>query len=129
MNIINRARGTDKTTSLIYTSYVTGYPIVTCSAQRVNNIKHMAEEMQVKVNAFSVHDWQTYMKRCYPDGHVLIDDPDGHVLIDDADAILEAALSAFLGGANIMACTMAIPCIDRQIKNQAAEEKNGKGEE
>lgn len=120
MNIINRARGTDKTTSLIYTSYVTGYPIVTCSAQRVNNIKHMAEEMQVKVNAFSVHDWQTYMKRCYPDGHVLI---------DDADAILEAALSAFLGGANIMACTMAIPCIDRQIKNQAAEEKNGKGEE
>lgn len=47
--LIIKNRGTGKTTSLIYTSAITGYPIVVSHTYMLRNIKALATEMGITI--------------------------------------------------------------------------------
>lgn len=45
MNLINKPRGSGKTTQLIFTSVTVGYPIVCHNIAMVEQIKYMADKL------------------------------------------------------------------------------------
>ncbi len=59
MKIINRERGTGKTTMLISTAYVTGNPIITSTMNNKNNLLDMAERMGMSANieVYTIDEW------------------------------------------------------------------------
>ena len=109
MKIINKVRGSDKTTSLIYTSYTTGYPIIAANEQRRHNILCMADQLGVDVKVETVDMWDKQMSKYYPRTKILL---------DDVDEILEQVLTSFFGGREIVACTMSIPCEEGRLKKK-----------
>lgn len=66
-------RGTGKTTSLIMDAYYTGLPIITTTKMRADYIVATAEQMGVKVEAFSVKEWDKN-KSGRPNNQVLVDE-------------------------------------------------------
>ena len=108
MKIINKVRGSDKTTSLIYTSYTTGYPIIAADEQRRRNILCMARELGIDVKVETVELWHRQGEGKYY--------PNTKILLDDVDAILEQVLTNFFGGREIIACTMSIPGEEGRLK-------------
>lgn len=90
MNFVTGGRGSGKTTALIYTSAVTGYPIVTDSYHKAEYIKRQAEKLNVKIPQ------PTCLVDCkkYSNGYNKVTTP---VLVDDADVIIERALTEYLG--------------------------------
>ena len=113
MKIINKVRGSDKTTSLIYTSYTTGYPIIAADEQRRHNILCMARQLGIDVNVETVKLWGRQSGKYYPNTKILL---------DDVDVILEQVLSSFFGGREIVACTMSIPCEEGRLKKKEEPE-------
>ena len=113
MKIINKVRGCDKTTSLIYTSYTTGYPIIAANEQRRRNILCMARELGIDVKVETVELWDRQMSKYYPRTKILL---------DDVDEILEQVLTSFFGGREIVACTMSIPCEEGRLKKKEEPE-------
>lgn len=113
MKIINKVRGSDKTTSLIYTSYTTGYPIIAANEQRRRNILCMARELGIDVRVETADMWDKLGSKYYSGTKILL---------DDVDAILEQVLSSFFGGSEIVACTMSIPCEEGRLKNKQEPE-------
>lgn len=49
MRIINKRRGAGKTTALIYTSYVMGYPILTFSRKNISIIQSTASQLGLTI--------------------------------------------------------------------------------
>ena len=114
MKIINRGRGTGKTTMLISTAYVTGRPIITYTKNNKNNLINTANAMGISDN-IEVYTMNEWLER-----HKLYTLNDG-ILVDNVELILVEALSKFLN-ANVIAGTMTIPMDN--IKDDVKE--NGK---
>ena len=111
MRIINRGRGTGKTTMLISTAYVTGKPIITSTMNNKNNLMSMAEKMGILTNieVYTINEWLEY-HRSYM--------PNNEILVDNVELILGDVLSKFLN-ANVIAGTMTVPMDN--IKDDAKE--------
>ena len=100
MKIVNRGRGTGKTTILIHTAYVTGYPIIVYSEDRARQVRTQAIELGCKdIEVMSYEE----LKRYYP-RNVLTN----KILVDESSDFLELALSKLLQG-EVVGCTMTIP--------------------
>ena len=100
MKIINRNRRSGKTTMLIHTAYVTGYPIVVKNSLRAEQVKDQAESLGCgKITVISFAELNT----CYPSHNKF----DG-VLVDEATDFIEIALERLLMN-EIKACTLTIP--------------------
>jgi hypothetical protein len=85
-------RGTGKTTSLIMDAYYTGFPIVTTSITRRNNIQYQANQMGMScVKVMTIHDLENLK------GH---DNPE-QVLIDELEDVLTALLGCRVVKANM----------------------------
>lgn len=98
MKILNMPRGTGKTTKLIYTSEVTGFPILCANLNAVDNVKKMAKEMKCDIpEPMTIADFKRHF---YKNENVLIDE----VL---ANNLLTIALNQYVG-ANVVACTMTL---------------------
>lgn len=113
MKFINRSRCSGKTTMLINTAHITGYPIIVYDEARASCVINQARKM-------GIMDIEVMTVR----GAVeLISKGMNHnksILIDEADKIIELALDKFFN-ANVVACTFSIPYEDIKKK----EEDNG----
>ena len=86
MKVIKRPRGSGKTTQLIYTSEITGYPIVVFDTTRAENLKKMAEEMNCNIpEPVIFHNFK----------HQIIGRHRDKILIDDVDHMLEHILTEY----------------------------------
>lgn len=100
MNLINKPRGTGKTTQLVYTSATTGYPIVCHNCAMVGDIQKMAEELGCDIpKPVTVAEMRSSMNR----GSKKYE----NVLVDEIMFFFDAAVKEYLG-ANVVACTCTI---------------------
>ena len=91
-------RGTGKTTKLIHTSEIAGYPILCSNLFMVDNVKKMAEEMRCDIpKPMTVADFR---HKFHQDENVLVDE----IL---ANNLLATALNQYIS-ANVVACTMTL---------------------
>lgn len=99
MKLMIMDRGMGKTTKLIHTSEVTGYPIVASTHAGAENIKHQAKELNCKIPEPIVVTNISRGKLCGHYGH-------DNVLIDEVclNGLLKDALNSYLG-CNVVACT------------------------
>lgn len=91
MKIISGKRRIGKTSELIITSKMTGYPIVTSNQSSAENIKNMAKDMNceipepITISQFNSREFKGYK-------HLI-----NRVLVDNVEFILEEALTSYLG--------------------------------
>lgn len=100
MKLIIKGRGCGKTTRLIHTSEVTGYPIAVASKTHARYVMDMAMGMGCKIP-----EPVTYKELTERGQHEVV----GHkrVLADDIDVILHEALSAYLD-CDVYCATMSV---------------------
>lgn len=107
MRIINRGRGTGKTSMLVSTAYVTDTPIVVATESAKDDAFQTAKKLGINptdVAVFTLSQWMSkkeYSKR-FKD-----------VLVDDANLVLQTILEDCLN-ANVTAVTMTVPQEDIQ---------------
>lgn len=88
MKLISGKRASGKTSELIITSKMTGFPIVTSTISSVENIKNMAKDMNceipepITISQFNNREFKHLINR---------------VLIDNLEFILEEALTSYIG--------------------------------
>lgn len=97
MRYINMARRSGKTTILINSAYITGYPILVYNKARAAAVKKQAKSLGLDISVFTVSEWITSKYPCK-----------GKVLIDEAADIIKDALE-YLLKAEVVACTFSIP--------------------
>lgn len=97
MRYINMARRSGKTTILINSAYITGYPILVYNRARAEAVKKQAKSLGLDIAVFTVSEWVTSNYPCK-----------GKVLIDEAADIIKDALEGLLK-AEVVACTFSIP--------------------
>lgn len=98
MRFIIRERQKGKTSDLIITSEITGYPILVSNTRRRDIVLKQAEEMNRKIlTPISIEHYLSNPSR-YPRFEYL--------LIDDAESIIERALNCMLR-AEVVAVTMS----------------------
>jgi len=101
MVYINRGRRTGKTTALIIASYVTGYPIIVWNDLRAEQVLKLAKSMGYNdITVFTLFEVQKGK-------HFDFD----KVFVDEALDIIELALANLLN-ADIVACTLSLPCYE-----------------
>lgn len=84
-----KPRGGGKTTAMIYTSAITGYPIIANSHQKASFIANKAKEMELSIpDPLTSEEVRHGALR----GTGVTD-----ALIDDAEGIIETALKEYLG--------------------------------
>ena len=99
MKIINRARRSGKTTMMINTAYITGYPIVVYDKARATFVEQQAREMGMEnIDVYTFNEFISHH----------MNNP--KILIDEAKEFMGIAFSNLFNGAEIVACTMSIPC-------------------
>ena len=104
MKLINKSRGTGKTTQLIYASAITGFRIIAPNAAMAKNIEKMAKDMGVKILP-PMSDVEYRNKKELWDDHTPI-------LIDEIqNQILDEALELYFN-APVVAATMTVPIDD-----------------
>ena len=86
MKIIKRPRQSGLTTQLIYTSEITGYPIVVLDTTRAENLKKMAKRMNCNIPEPIIF---------YNFKHQIIGKHRDKILIDDVDHMLEYILTEY----------------------------------
>ena len=86
MKVIKRPRGSGKTTQLIYTSEITGYPIVVSDTTRAENLKKMAKEMNCNIPEPIIFGNFKYQ---------ILGKHRDKILIDDLDSMLEFILTEY----------------------------------
>ena len=92
MRLIIKGRAQGKTTELIYTSEVTGYPIITHSEKQRDYINEMAKKMNCIIpNPYTI---QELTSQTFRHGRRL---DEQKTLLDDAEQIIGAALNNYLG--------------------------------
>lgn len=101
MKFINRSRHSGKTTMLINTAHITGYPILVEDTSRATYMIEQARKMGI--NDIQVYDVDSYLKAKIF-GHSLTE-----ILIDEGEKIIEKALNNYLQS-TVVACTFSIPC-------------------
>lgn len=99
MKLIIKDRGMGKTTQLIHTSEVTGYPIVASTEAIVNEIKKQAERIGCKIPEPMTVQELLHGKARGRHGYE-------NILVDEVciDGVLQKALNQYFG-CNVMACT------------------------
>lgn len=102
MKIINRGRQTGKTLALICASYINESPIVVLNQARKTCLLEQAKRLGYKVEVYTVREMQEITK--YNHGK-------REVLVDEATALIEEALSSYLG-APVKAITMTEECFN-----------------
>lgn len=103
MRLINKSRGTGKTTQLIYASAITGFRIITPGHTMAKHIEKMAKDMGLKILP-PMSDVEYRNRRLIGD-HTPI-------LIDDVqNQILDEALELYFD-APVVAATMNVPIDD-----------------
>lgn len=116
MKIINRSRGSGKTTILIHTAYATGKPIIVSSQERKKYVLEMAEKMKTPVEVYNIEEWIKLLS--------VIRQPSA--LIDDMEDFLEPALNNYFG-TKVDAATTTIP-VDNIKGSENPDRKHGKWE-
>lgn len=114
---INLGRRNGKTTMIIHTAYVTGYPIITGTTQmRDFLIKQAFEKMGLTgVNVFTLHEWLDIARHTTKVEKVLI---------DEAESIIDYALRDVLQ-AEVVGASFSIPMLELPTsKAETKEEKN-----
>ena len=115
MKIVNMGRRNGKTTILIHTAYVTGYPIIVYDKKRAEQVFNQSVKMGFKgVEVITLAEWERF-KECgiYK-----------NVLIDEGKDIINEALKTILN-ANIVGITMTEPMITLpECEEQKGEQKN-----
>ena len=107
MRLVIKGRGQGKTTELIHTSEMTGYPIITHNQYEKSRIVELAREINCiipepfTITELRCPEWRR--GRNYPK----------EVLVDDVERILEEVLNEYLS-AKVIGATMT-----DQIKEQA----------
>lgn len=100
MNLINKPRGSGKTTQLIFTSVTVGYPIVCHNIAMVDNIQKMAEKLGCDipkpVTIAEMRSGMNYGNKKYE-----------NVLVDEVMFFFNAAINEYLG-TNVVACTCTL---------------------
>lgn len=92
MRLIIKGRGQGKTAELIYTSEVTGYPIIAHSEKQRDYIKEMAKKMNCIIpNPYTV---QELTSQTFRHGRRL---DEQKMLLDDAELIIGAVINNYLG--------------------------------
>lgn len=95
MRLIDRERGSGKTTKLIYTSEMTGYPIVAQNEKSASNILLQAKEMGAKIPK------PLTVRELLNSRGIRFD----KVLIDEGLSVIEDALKAYFGGVEVATVT------------------------
>lgn len=104
MKFINMNRGTGKTTMLINTAYVTGYPIVVFNTKRAEQVLVQAKRVGLDdISVFTIEGWNRSRTHATP------------VLIDESKEIIEAALVNLLH-TEVKAVTFTEPMLETIIK-------------
>lgn len=104
MNIINKSRGTGKTTQLIYASAITGFRIIAPDYAMASCIEKMAKDMGIKILP-PMSDIEYRNRRELKNDHTPI-------LIDELqNEILNVALESYFD-APVVAATMTVPIDD-----------------
>lgn len=117
MRIINRGRGTGKTTMLVSTAYVTGKPIITSTMSNKNNLMDTAKTMGISnsIEVYTINEWLE-LHRPY----IL----NNEILVDNIELMLGEVLSKYLN-ANVVAGTMTIPMDTKENDTKEANKKHG----
>lgn len=113
MRIINRGRGTGKTSMLVATAYMTGMPIITSTNTHKRAILDTAHKMNIKdnIDIYTIEEWQVLAHH------------NEKVLVDDVNIMLGQILSRYLK-ADVVAGTMTIPMDDKEeLTEKNVEEK------
>lgn len=98
MKIINKSRGSGKTTSLVNCAYVTGYPIIVATQAMKNSVKETAIYMNCNdIKVYTIKEWLNEGKSEF----------ERNVLIDELPIIMNGILNEYLN-ANVIATTMTI---------------------
>lgn len=98
MRLINRGRGTGKTTMMIHTAYVTGYPIIVTTHTRKDYVLQQAHEMNCDgINVYTVEEWNRLI-------HI---GKNNYALVDEVKELLEKALNDYLK-TNVVAATLSL---------------------
>lgn len=104
MKLIIKERASGKTTMLINTSAVTGFPIVVNNRIQVAYLLELAKDMGLDIPeplvAKDLHDRKVIAE---------------NVLIDEGYSLIETAVKNYLGNANPIAITFSMPEV-RNIK-------------
>lgn len=111
--IINRQRGTGKTTMLIHASAVTGMQIVTQSKQRAAYINKQAKEFGCTIPE-TIDAESLSHNRCLYAGE------GPGILIDDGEELIGKALEHYLGR-KVTAVTISCPMYERPTKEELKE--------
>ena len=99
MKIVNMDRGNGKTTILIHTAYVTGYPIVVFNNKRAEQVLVQAKRIGLDdISVFTIEEWNRSRAHGSP------------VLIDESKEIIETALKNLLH-TEVKAVTFTEPMI------------------
>lgn len=99
MKIINRERGTGKTSIILSTAHATGTPIVTLSLTRKSVLEQKAREAGFSdVKVFEMNQFIDENKK----------DTYDEILIDDAEQIIEEVFKRYLG-VGIVSMTISVP--------------------
>lgn len=99
------ARRNGKTTLLINSAYVTGYPIIVYNKARAKSVMDQAKALGLDIDVFTLNEW---INNRYPIHKVFI---------DEASELIEGALTSILK-AEVIACTVTIPLTE--IKKEEA---------
>lgn len=97
MKIINRARGSGKSTMLLYVAAVTSYPIIVPDFHTKEHLLLLEKESGINgVTIYTLDEWERSKPLC------------GNVLIDELGNMLSRILSKYLH-TNVVAATMSEP--------------------
>lgn len=99
---INMARRNGKTTILIHTSFVTGYPIIVNDTAQKKFVLDQAKGLGLDITVYTLREWieRERLNHFYTG-----------VLIDEAETVIEKALEHYLD-TPVVAYTATIPIID-----------------
>lgn len=114
MRLIIKGRAQGKTAELIYTSEVTGYPLVAHTEQHKEYIKYLAHKMRCTIpEPYTVKELTSSEFRR---GRKLNEQK---MLLDDAELIIGAALNNYLG-VDVVSATVTdqLKELDRWIKDK-----------
>lgn len=107
---INMARQSGKTTLLIHSSFVTGYPIIVTDTSRKKIVLDQAKEQDLDIRVYTLREWngnrQAILNHTY-----------NGVFIDEAEEVIENALEYYLG-TRVIAYTESIPIKEKKKKEE-----------
>ena len=100
MRFINRPRGSGKTTMLINSAYITGYPIIVPTLAHKNFIIEKSKDMNCNnIEVYTIKEWEIIRK------NKPVSDK---VYVDDIESLLRQVLNEYLH-AEVVAATLSLP--------------------